>query len=107
MIDWMLQRLGEFTGHNGKTHYLGIDCWECRFADQLQLEVENRQPVNKFLSDSYTKAQELLRDDDLVWSNDLDGIRPALADVFSEAQAINNYELTTLNYLAELLIGDE
>jgi hypothetical protein len=37
----------------------------------------------------------------------MDSIRKLLADVFDEAKADGNFELTTLNYLAEAIIADE
>lgn len=50
---------------------------------------------------------ELLKDENLVWSPDMDGIRKLLADVFDEHLIERNFSFATLNYLAEKLLGEE
>jgi hypothetical protein len=67
----------------------------------MKKTLENWYRVN------YVQAIALLRDDQLVWSADMDSIRKLLADVFDEAKADGNFKLTTLNYLAEQLIAEE
>jgi uncharacterized protein HemX len=67
----------------------------------MKKTLENWYRVN------YVQAIALLRDDQLVWSADMDSIRKLLADVFDEAKADGKFELTTLNYLAEQLIAEE
>lgn len=56
---------------------------------------------------NYAQAIALLKDDKLVWSGDMDGIRKLLADVFDEHLIERNFSFTTLNYLAEKLLEDE
>lgn len=56
---------------------------------------------------NYRQAIELLKDDQLVWSADMDGIRKLLADVFDEHLSESNFSFTTLNYLAEKLLEEE
>ena len=56
---------------------------------------------------NYRQAIELLKDDKLVWSGDMDSIRKLLADVFDEHQIESNFSFATLNYLAEKLLEDE
>jgi hypothetical protein len=49
----------------------------------------------------------LLKDDKLVWSNDMEAVRHMLADVFEEAKDLDKFDIMTLNYLAEKLIEEE
>lgn len=56
---------------------------------------------------NYAQAIALLKDDQLVWSADMDSIRKALADVFDEHLIERNFSFATLNYLAEKLIEEE
>lgn len=56
---------------------------------------------------NYAQAIELLKDDKLVWSSDMDQIRKLLADVFDEHLIESNFSFTTLNYLAEKLLEEE
>lgn len=66
-----------------------------------------RKTLENWYRVNYTQAIALLRDDHLDWSDDMESIRKPLADVFDEAKAEGNFELTTLNYLAEVIIADE
>lgn len=50
---------------------------------------------------------DLLRDENLVWSSDMDQIRKLLADVFEEHMIESNFSFGTLNYLAEKLLEEE
>lgn len=50
---------------------------------------------------------DLLRDENLVWSSDMDQIRKLLADVFEEHMIESNFSFATLNYLAEKLLEEE
>jgi hypothetical protein len=63
--------------------------------------------MNKKIKADFRQAIELLRDDQLVWSEDMDTFRKELADVFDEAIITETDSLGTLNYLAEKLIADE
>lgn len=56
---------------------------------------------------NYAQAMELLKDDKLVWSGDMEQIRKLLADVFDEHLIESNFSFTTLNYLAEKLLEEE
>lgn len=56
---------------------------------------------------NYAQAIALLKDDQLVWSADMDGIRKLLADVFDEHLIESNFSFSTLNYLAEKLLEEE
>lgn len=56
---------------------------------------------------NYQQAIALLKDDKLIWSPDMDGIRKLLADVFDEHLIESNFSFTTLNYLAEKLLEEE
>jgi hypothetical protein len=56
---------------------------------------------------NYRQAIELLKDDKLVWSGDMEQIRKLLADVFTEHLIEDNFTFGTLNYLAEKLLEDE
>lgn len=56
---------------------------------------------------NYRQAIELLRDDKLVWSPDMDTIRKELADVFEEHLIEGDFSFGTLNYLAETLLKEE
>jgi hypothetical protein len=56
---------------------------------------------------NYAQAIELLKDDKLVWSGDMEHIRKLLADVFDEHLIESNFSFTTLNYLAEKLLEEE
>lgn len=56
---------------------------------------------------NYAQAIALLKDDQLVWSADMDAIRKRLADVFDEHLSEDNFSFSTLNYLAEKLIEEE
>lgn len=56
---------------------------------------------------NYAQAIALLKDDQLVWSSDMDSIRKLLADVFDEHLIESNFSFTTLNYLAEKLLEEE
>jgi hypothetical protein len=66
-----------------------------------------KESIRNWHTANYAQVIALLKDDQLVWSSDMDSIRHMLADVFSEAKDDGNFELTTLNYLAEKLIEDE
>ena len=72
-----------------------------RFETLLDERVINWHRTN------YAQAIELLKDDKLVWSGDMDQIRKLLADVFDEHLIESNFSFTTLNYLAEKLLEDE
>jgi hypothetical protein len=63
--------------------------------------------MNKKIRADFIQAMELLDDDKLEWSKDMESIRKALADVFDEACLLGLDSLGTLNYLAEVLIADE
>lgn len=56
---------------------------------------------------NYAQAIALLKDDQLVWSADMEAIRKHLADVFDEHLIESNFSFSTLNYLAEKLIEEE
>jgi DNA topoisomerase VI subunit A len=56
---------------------------------------------------NYRQAIELLKDDKLVWSGDMEQIRKLLADVFDEHLIEDNLSFSTLNYLAEKLLEEE
>lgn len=56
---------------------------------------------------NYAQAIALLKDDQLVWSSDMDSIRKLLADVFDEHLIESNFSFATLNYLAEKLLEEE
>lgn len=56
---------------------------------------------------NYAQAIALLKDDQLVWSEDMEAIRKPLADVFDEHLIESNFSFATLNYLAEKLIEEE
>ena len=56
---------------------------------------------------NYRQAIDLLKDDKLVWSGDMEQIRKLLADVFDEHLIESNFSFTTLNYLAEKLLEEE
>lgn len=56
---------------------------------------------------NYQMVIELLKDENLVWSPDMDGIRKLLADVFDEHLIERNFSFATLNYLAEKLLEEE
>lgn len=56
---------------------------------------------------NYRQAIDLLKDDKLIWSTDMDGIRKLLADVFDEHLIESNFSFATLNYLAEKLLEEE
>jgi len=56
---------------------------------------------------NYRQAIDLLRDDKLVWSPDMDAIRKELADVFDEHLIDGDFSFGTLNYLAETLLKEE
>lgn len=56
---------------------------------------------------NYAQAITLLKDDQLIWSADMDAIRKLLADVFDEHLIESNFSFSTLNYLAEKLIEEE
>lgn len=63
--------------------------------------------MSKFHRTNYRQAIDLLKDDKLIWSGDMDSIRKILADVFQEQMDCLGFENTNLNYLAEKLIADE
>lgn len=63
--------------------------------------------VSNWNRTNYAQAIELLKDDKLVWSGDMDSIRKLLADVFDEHLIESNFSFATLNYLAEKLLEDE
>ena len=63
--------------------------------------------MNAKIQADFRQAIDLLRDDKLVWSEDMDAIRKELADVLDEAILTETDGLGTLNYLAEVLIRDE
>jgi hypothetical protein len=65
------------------------------------VSIENWHKAN------YRQAIELLKDDKLVWSGDMDQIRKLLADVFDEHLIEDNFSFATLNYLAEKLLEEE
>ena len=56
---------------------------------------------------NYRQAIDLLKDDKLVWSGDMEQIRKLLADVFDEHLIESNFSFSTLNYLAEKLLEEE
>ena len=56
---------------------------------------------------NYQMVIDLLRDENLVWSSDMDQIRKLLADVFEEHMIESNFSFGTLNYLAEKLLEEE
>jgi len=56
---------------------------------------------------NYRQAIDLLKDDKLVWSGDMEQIRKLLADVFDEHLIEGNFSFSTLNYLAEKLLEEE
>lgn len=56
---------------------------------------------------NYQMVIDLLRDENLVWSSDMDQIRKLLADVFEEHMIESNFSFATLNYLAEKLLEEE
>lgn len=63
--------------------------------------------MNAKIQADFRQAIDLLRDDKLIWSEDMDAIRKELADVLDEAIITETDGLGTLNYLAEVLIRDE
>lgn len=63
--------------------------------------------MSNFHRVNYVQAIALLKDNDLVWSSDLDDIRTILADALQEQMDHIGFENTNLNYLAEKLIADE
>jgi hypothetical protein len=65
------------------------------------MSVENWHRIN------YRQAIDLLKDDKLVWSGDMEQIRKLLADVFDEHLIEDNFSFSTLNYLAEKLLEEE
>lgn len=72
-----------------------------RFQTLKEDKVMSRNRTN------YAQAIELLKDDKLVWSSDMDQIRKLLADVFDEHLIESNFSFSTLNYLAEKLLEEE
>lgn len=66
-----------------------------------QMKTQNYHKVN------YVQAIALLQDNQLIWSGDFDDVRKLIADVFVEHLQDDNFEFTTLNYLAEKLIESE
>lgn len=56
---------------------------------------------------NYRQVIDLLKDDKLVWSGDMEQIRKLLADVFDEHLIDGNFSFGTLNYLAEKLLEEE
>lgn len=56
---------------------------------------------------NYRQAIDLLKDDKLVWSGDMEQIRKLLANVFDEHLIESNFSFSTLNYLAEKLLEEE
>lgn len=56
---------------------------------------------------NYKQVIGLLQDNQLVWSDDFDDIRRALADVFDEHALEDNFSFSALNYLAEKLLEEE
>ena len=65
------------------------------------MSVENWHRTN------YRQAIDLLKDDKLVWSGDMEQIRKLLADVFDEHLIEDIFSVSTLNYLAEKLLEEE
>lgn len=63
--------------------------------------------MSKFHRTNYRQAIDLLRDDKLVWSNDMESIRHIVADALQEQMECIGFENTNLNYLAEKLIEEE
>ena len=63
--------------------------------------------MSKFHRVNYRQAIDLLRDDKLVWSSDMDSIRKIMADALEEQMDCIGFENTNLNYLAEKLIEEE
>jgi hypothetical protein len=63
--------------------------------------------MNAKIQADFRQAIDLLRDDKLIWSEDMDAIRKELADVLDEAIITETDGLGTLNHLAEVLIRDE
>lgn len=66
-----------------------------------------KESVQRWNRSNYQQAIELLKDDKLIWSGDFDNVRKLIADVFTEHLLEDNFEFTTLNYLAEKLIEEE
>lgn len=63
--------------------------------------------MNKWNRVNYAQTIAFLKDDQLVWSSDMDHIRKLLADVFEEHLIEDNFSFSTLNYLAEKLLEEE
>jgi len=64
--------------------------------------------MTKDLSQTLKDAIYLLRDDNLVWSNDFDSIRHAVANLLIEVAEINApYQSPAAEHLAILLTQDE
>ena len=63
--------------------------------------------MSKFHRVNYRQAIDLLRDDKLIWSSDMDSIRKIVADALEEQMECIGFENTNLNYLAEKLIEEE
>jgi len=61
----------------------------------------------KFTVVNYEQVQLLLRDKNLDWSTDFDGIRLMLADIFDEHAMRGDYTFPSLNFLAEMLLEEE
>ena len=86
------------------------DCPKCQRRNGNRYE-----PICKHIIESvkewhranYTQAIELLKDEKLVWSEDMNAIRQTLADALEEARDLSMYENESLNYLAVKLIAEE
>lgn len=70
-------------------------------------KIQKGKKMSKFHRTNYRQAIDLLRDDKLVWSSDMDSIRKIIADALQEQMDIIGFENTNLNYLAEKLIEEE
>jgi hypothetical protein len=73
----------------------------------MRFETLKEEKIANWHRANYAQAIELLKDDKLVWSGDMDSIRKLLADVFDEHLIEDNFSFSTLNYLAEKLLEEE
>ena len=63
--------------------------------------------MTNFHKVNYRQAIDLLRDDKLIWSADMESIRQILADALQEQMDFIGFENTNLNHLCEKLIEEE
>ena len=63
--------------------------------------------MSNFHKVNYRQAIDLLKDDKLIWSPDMESIRHILADALQEQMDCIGVENTNLNYLCEKLIEEE